>query len=220
MKTIFLLRHGRAEEANELKPDMDRPLTSQGREQIRTLAGKFKSQELTIDLIISSPALRARQTAELFCSTLGIPESRIREEKLLYSGSANKVLQMIGKLPEAKKSVLWVAHNPLLSELASMLLKEWHQKIPVGGLLGLQFGNKAWREKIRNRAILQFFVFPLNDRKKYYHIKLEQSLLGKLNQTCEAALEHFNLKITDSIRRQIAKSNKALAKKILKAQKK
>jgi phosphohistidine phosphatase len=220
MKTIFLLRHGRAEEISEQIPDLDRPLTTQGKEQIRTLAAKIKSQELSIDLIIASPALRARQTAELFCSALGIAESRIQEDKSLYSGSANKILQLIGKLPDTKKSVLLVAHNPQLSEVASMLLKEWQQKIPVGGLLGLQFSNKAWREKIKNRAILQFFVFPLNDRKKYYHIKLEQTLLEKLNQTCESVLDHFNLTLTDSIRRQIIKSNKTLAKKILKAQKK
>jgi len=219
MRTIFLLRHGRAEELNDLMTDMERPLTPQGREQIRTLAGKLKSQEPAIDLVITSPALRARQTAELFCSVLAIPETRVQVENALYGSSVNKVLQLLQKLPKARTSVLLVAHHPLLAELAAALLKQWQQKIPVGGLLGLTFTNKTWTEKLKGRAILQFFVFPLNDQKKYYHIKLEQSLVAKLNQNCEAALEHFNLDITDAIRRQVAKSNKALCKKILKTQK-
>lgn len=219
MKTLFLLRHGRAEELHDLMTDMERPLTAQGREQIRTLAGKLKSQEPTIDLVITSPALRARQTAEMACSVLAIPESRIKVEKALYGSSVNKVLLLLQKLPKTRTSVLLVAHHPLLAELATALLKQWQQKIPVGGLLGLTFNTKTWTEKLKGRAILQFFVFPLNDRKKYYYIKLEQSLLAKLNQSCEAALEHFNLDITDAIRRQVTKSNKALCKKILKAQK-
>ncbi len=69
MIDLFLIRHGIAAEPNEYATDSERPLTSEGIQKTRRVAKRLMELELEFDLILTSPLIRARQTAEILLET-------------------------------------------------------------------------------------------------------------------------------------------------------
>lgn len=114
---LYLIRHGIAEEP-DVKPDSERALTGQGRKQLRTAARSLARAGLTLDVVVTSPLLRARQTAEIFAQALDLGASQVIESaELAPDGNPAKLLK-----DNRWESVALVGHEPYLSELASVLL--------------------------------------------------------------------------------------------------
>lgn len=116
MKTLILVRHGHA--ADETGSDHARALTERGR-----LAVKATADALTrypIDHVLSSSAVRARQTAELLVQCLGLAAPPELDADL-YGASPAAFLRRVGTLGGGCKCVLVVGHNPTISEVATTL---------------------------------------------------------------------------------------------------
>lgn len=113
---IFILRHGKAEDAGHNLADAHRKLTKKGREEIAAVAGWMAAQELRFDLIAASPLVRAQETAGIVADVLGIPEKPETWKVLVPGGDPDTVCREIGKHPE-DFAVLLVGHEPLLSSL-------------------------------------------------------------------------------------------------------
>jgi phosphohistidine phosphatase len=122
-KTILLLRHGHSESDPSLS-DAERPLSGAGRRDARRLGSLLVRLELKIDLVVSSTALRARQTAELAAAGTGAgggsPE--LRAEPRLFENKAEGYLQVLRGLPAGAACVLLVGHNPAIRQAAAALL--------------------------------------------------------------------------------------------------
>lgn len=118
---IFICRHGQAE--SYAASDRERSLTEQGRIDNLKLARLFAEQKPEIDLALCSPYLRAQQTAEDLQSILG--SLRFSEsESLVPESDVQKLLSLLDDLAETSnvESVLLVGHNPLFSDLLSLLV--------------------------------------------------------------------------------------------------
>jgi phosphohistidine phosphatase len=114
---LYLIRHGAAEDPGA-KPDSERALTDQGRKQLRAAARALARTGLELDAIVTSPLLRARQTAEIIAKELGLDASLIAENaELAPGGNPVKLLK-----DTRAENVALVGHEPYLSELASVLL--------------------------------------------------------------------------------------------------
>lgn len=118
---LYLLRHGLAVEPGTpgFERDADRPLIPKGERKIEKIAEAFGALELSFDLILSSPYVRARQTAELVAKTLNLRKKLELSETLTPSGSARKLIDWLNHLQF--QDVLLVGHEPFLSELISLL---------------------------------------------------------------------------------------------------
>ncbi|HTX90176.1 MAG TPA: phosphohistidine phosphatase SixA [Anaerolineales bacterium] len=121
---LYLLRHANAAERNagEYPDDSLRPLTSAGCRKMTRIARALEKMDLKVDLILSSPFLRARETAEIARKTLQLDRDQlVLTDRLLPSGSAKRLIEEIrGKYP--LDNLLLVGHEPDLSELVSLLL--------------------------------------------------------------------------------------------------
>ncbi len=97
---VYLMRHGIAIDHDdpECPPDPERHLTPKGIEKTRTAAHGLRAMKVNPDLVLSSPYLRAMQTAEIACIALDIPVSRIRKTDALLSGASP--LQLVDELIE------------------------------------------------------------------------------------------------------------------------
>ncbi len=116
MKTVYLFRHGDAEE-NNFETDYDRELTEKGRKYSAQLGDYLKESRTEIDLVISSGAPRAKVTAEIAAGAIGYPSEKIGVEKMLYSsGNPEDILSLIICQSPEISSVMLVGHNPLLSD--------------------------------------------------------------------------------------------------------
>jgi len=144
-KEIYLLRHGIA-----LLPgspgheDKDRPLTPEGKVQIREVAKAILAMGVSFDLILSSPYLRAQQTAEIVAETLN-PGFPLKFSKhLVPHGDPEILISEINRIYGSKNKILLVGHEPFLSSLISRLISgNDHCVIEMkkGGLAKLSSGK-------------------------------------------------------------------------------
>ncbi len=119
MHQLHLLRHTKSSWDDDAD-DHERPLNRRGRETARLIGSTLPAAIGTLDLVLCSTALRARETAELALEGYKTaPE--IRYEKALYLAPPEAILRCLRRLDEACGAVMVVGHNPGLHELATAL---------------------------------------------------------------------------------------------------
>lgn len=118
---IFLLRHGRAEDAGPGMSDADRKLTKKGYEEMAAVSHWIASQRMPIDLIASSPFVRAQETAEIVAKALNAQDRLVNWKTLAPGGNPDIVCRQISRHPDYA-SILLVGHEPLLSSLISHII--------------------------------------------------------------------------------------------------
>ena len=120
---LFLLRHGIAVEHGTpgYERDADRPLTPKGERRLGRIADAMDAMGLKFDLILSSPYVRARQTAEIVADALGLKKKLDFSESLTPDGDARALIAALNKLEPKPENVLLVSHEPFLSDLISTL---------------------------------------------------------------------------------------------------
>ena len=133
---LYLIRHGEAEETT--KPDAERDLTQNGKEQVEKLAAKITSTVEAPTLLLSSPFKRAVQTAEAFRDGWDIPLEIV--DWLLPWSEPSQVLEELKNLPQ--QSIALVGHLPCLGLLLGTLVWGLPPKevaLPKAGVCCLSF---------------------------------------------------------------------------------
>ena len=142
---LYIMRHGLAEEPTPKGDDAARKLTEKGTEKIRKAAAGMRVSGLAINTILTSPATRAAETADIVASELGGPKPKTLPE-LSTGASPAAALEALGKqrLPE---SVLIVGHEPTLSRMASLMLTDSSESVGIrlkqGGVIALEFPDRV-----------------------------------------------------------------------------
>jgi phosphohistidine phosphatase len=120
---LYPLRHGIAVASDEPGAEVDsqRPLTSKGIKRMRKASRGLRRLEIPFDAILTSPLVRARQTAEIVAHALGL-ESHLEEiSGLAPESSVDQLISSLARFHE-RDHVLLVGHEPLLSQTAAFLL--------------------------------------------------------------------------------------------------
>ena len=158
---LYFLRHGLAVERGEFDyaNDAARPLTPKGKKQLRAAAAALGAMGLGFDVILSSPLVRARQTAEIIAAELGSKNRPGLADELKPGGTAKKLVQKIRGLKPAPANLLLVGHEPDFSELISRFVTG-----RAGGGFALKKGGLAKLEIVRLRdgkcAVLAWLLTP------------------------------------------------------------
>jgi phosphohistidine phosphatase len=119
---LYLIRHGVAAERGEDYPDDSRrPLTARGAARIRTEAKGLSALEVTFDLIVTSPLVRTKQTAELLADALPGKPAVVTSDALAPAGTPAAVIREVAKHARLARVAL-VGHEPNLGELAAQLI--------------------------------------------------------------------------------------------------
>ena len=121
---LFLLRHGLAVERAEFDFASDglRPLTAKGRQQLRQTCVALRRMKLDFNLILSSPLVRARQTAEIVAAELKLKKRLSFADELKPGGNPKKLVQKIFHQNPTANNILLVGHEPDWSRLLSLLV--------------------------------------------------------------------------------------------------
>jgi len=162
MKTLYLLRHAKSSWALPDQKDYDRPLDERGLQDAPEMAARLRERGIRLDLVVSSPALRALSTARLFCEVLGKTPDCIQENRQIYLAGSPKLQQLISFFDEEADSALLVAHNPALTDLANDLAHAGIDNIPTCGLVTLLLPIDHWAQLQPGVATLQSFDYPKN----------------------------------------------------------
>jgi phosphohistidine phosphatase len=146
---IHILRHGIAVEpsAPGYGNDAERPLIPKGKHQLRQTAAAMKKMGLHFDLILSSPYLRAKQTAEIVAESLKSKKQLKISDALAPDGSPKTLIRQLNELKPAPENVLLVGHEPYLGCLVSLLTTgrvDLMMDFKKGGLCKLEAGKLSY----------------------------------------------------------------------------
>jgi phosphohistidine phosphatase len=119
---IYILRHGIAEEVSATQKDFDRALTDEGQRKVRQIAKAMQALELSFDLIVSSPLVRARETAAIVARAFAAENRLQLSETLAPRGSTRQLVELLHRLAPPWEDVLLVGHEPYLSRWISLMV--------------------------------------------------------------------------------------------------
>ena len=159
---IYILRHAIAAAYHQTRypDDRRRPLTREGREKLRAIARAMRKMDMDIDLILSSPYLRASQTAALAATILRAEKLLKYSEHLSPSGDPKALVRELTKLPVSPKRIVLVGHEPYLGKLISTLVTGSSTGLSLilkkGGLCKMS----ATRLKYGRCATLEWLLTP------------------------------------------------------------
>jgi len=139
---LYLFRHGIAEDAVAGRPDADRKLTDPGKKKVAEVVKAARRAGVEPSLIVSSPYVRAIETAQIAVDGFGYKGDIIRTETLVPHGHPEKVWNELRDYRE-EASILISGHEPLLSHLAAYLLASPALRIEMkkAALLRIDIGN-------------------------------------------------------------------------------
>lgn len=123
-KIIYLVRHGNSDEAIVPQTDFERVLSDKGIDQVTRVGRSLAKKGIGVDCILSSPALRALQTANLIAKLLNIAPNCSATDDRIYQSSLEDLMDIIHALDNKTTSFMLVGHNPALSNLIYFLTTE------------------------------------------------------------------------------------------------
>ena len=159
-KTLYLVRHGKAGWRHHEVNDADRPLKKKGVEESRMMALHLRTKDTFPDLIITSPAKRAVQTARVFSEELGISDKYVQQNISIYSASLEEVLTVILGLDDKYSNVMIIGHDPALANVAGFLTGRVVEKIPTAGIVEITFNTNHWSKVSEDSGNMQFSISP------------------------------------------------------------
>jgi phosphohistidine phosphatase len=159
MKKIIFIRHGKSGWDSPWLSDHDRPLAERGIIDVPHMALRLQKRGLVPDLIVSSTALRAADTARLTAAVFGYPESAIVLEKSLYHASPELLLEVIRSQSEAVQTLVLVGHNPGLTELIQELGCRL-DNLPTAGQYGCTLSDTLWVDFASEKISTEWIDYP------------------------------------------------------------
>ena len=158
MKTLYLLRHAKSSWNDSSLRDFDRPLNDRGREAAEQIGKRLASEELIDPLLICSPALRARETAEIVLQSSNMSAEERFDERI-YEASLRDLTQVISDIPDDKQVAILIGHNPGFEELLAFLTGE-SRPMPTCALAKVKFDVESWGDVRTGEGTLEWFTTP------------------------------------------------------------
>lgn len=156
MKTLVVIRHGKSSWDHPDLKDYHRPLKQRGVNNAFSIASELIKLEVSPDLILSSPAVRALDTAIIVATNLGFPLNMISTESSIYEASVSDLLKALAGIPDEHTTVLFFGHNPGFTGLVNNLQEEPVMNLPTCGTVGIELPISSWSE-IGNATGKQLF---------------------------------------------------------------
>jgi phosphohistidine phosphatase len=160
MKRLYLVRHAKSSWEEPGVSDYDRPLIPKGIKKTRLVIDFLLKRNTTVDLMISSPAVRAYETAKLIAGGLNYPLNGIKTERRIYDGYYDRILDVVYGTSNEVNSLMIFGHNPTITNLANLFLHPGIEMMPTTCVVCISFDTDKWEDLPSTHAIQEFVVFP------------------------------------------------------------
>ncbi len=161
MKRLILVRHAKTEPLTDAENDFSRQLKRRGHKDARMIADHLIGKTMVPDVIISSPAHRALQTARIMAGSFSIPESEIKEVPFIYNGfSLEELAKEIATIAGDKDSVMVVGHNPDIALMSIQFAGDNFFNFPTSATAVIGFTVSEWSQIKAGTGRTEMFVFP------------------------------------------------------------
>jgi phosphohistidine phosphatase len=142
MKTLYLLRHAKSSWDDPSLKDFDRPLNTRGLKAAPKIGAYMLQEKIRPDVVLSSPALRAKQTTHIVCEAAGL-SSLINFDERIYEAGVQRLFEIVTGFEDDIKTAVMVGHNPGFEELLAALTGE-SQRMPTAALACIELRIKKW----------------------------------------------------------------------------
>jgi phosphohistidine phosphatase len=158
MKKLLLLRHAKSSWDDAGLADFDRPLNGRGRKAAPLVGDLMRQRQLRPDLVIASPAARARETVALVLEASGM-KTELRYDERIYEATAGQLLAVINGVENDKQEVMLVGHNPGFENFLEYLTGET-LRVPTAALALIALDADRWNEAGARGGRLEWLVKP------------------------------------------------------------
>lgn len=163
-RRLLMIRHAKSSWKNPLQSDYERPLNDRGERDAPIMGAKLKELNVLPDLIISSTARRAAQTAKKIATAIGYDKEKIKWYDKLYHCIPSVYEEVLYELDKEIHTVFIVSHNPGITEFVNELSPDFEtDNMPTCGIVGAEFELREWNEFSRAEKKVILFEYP----KKY-----------------------------------------------------
>jgi len=143
MKTLCLARHAKAQHDASLS-DAKRALTERGCNDAVRMGQRLRRQGCALDLILTSPALRTRTTAQLLAKEIHYDGNSIGVEKKLYDAGVADIVRIVRGANDRVQTLMLVGHNPGMHEVIEYLTGQKISRFPPAGICIISLSADSW----------------------------------------------------------------------------
>jgi phosphohistidine phosphatase len=159
-KELVLIRHTKSSWKELGMRDFDRPLKKDRISDADVVFKELNRLKLSPDKILCSPAVRTKQTAEIFCTQTGYNFNSIEFDMRLYESSAEEYLEVIHEQEKVVNTLVVFGHNPSVTILAGLFVQNAIYNLPTTGVVWLSFESEDWKISRNTPSLLKHFITP------------------------------------------------------------
>lgn len=159
-KTLLLIRHAKSDWNSPVLKDFDRPLNERGKRDAPLMAKRLLDKKIAIDAFISSPAKRARKTAELFAKEYKRKKDDLIFFDELYLADPKKIYSIISKTEERYNNIAVFSHNNGITDFANTLTDVRVDDMPTCAIFAIKIKEGSWADFERSGKEFWFFDYP------------------------------------------------------------
>ena len=160
MKTLILVRHAKSSWDDPSLNDFERPLNGRGKRDAPMMADRIFDKGVKLDYIVSSPAKRAKKTAEEFARRFSKKGKKLAFKSELYMAGENTFTNVIEGLDNDDDCVAIFSHNPGITDFANSLTDTRLDNIPTCGVFAISVDSKEWNKFSESKKEFLFFDYP------------------------------------------------------------
>jgi phosphohistidine phosphatase len=154
------MRHAKSDWSDSSLADFDRPLNSRGKKAAPFMGNELLKRKKIPDLIISSPANRAKSTAKKVAEAVGY-KNEIQFEKDFYFGYIDEIIEILKRTDNQNNTILIFGHNPTFESLVSVLSENSrYVRMPTAAVASILFEIDDWSALKKNTGKLEWLISP------------------------------------------------------------
>ena len=161
MKTLLLIRHAKSSWDNFSLSDFERPLNERGKTDAPKMGERLRKKGVKIDAFISSPAKRAKKTAEYFIKEFDRDKDEIIFNSSLYDASVSDFNATVKTIDDKYNNVAIFSHNPGITQFANELVSgAGIDNMPTSSVFAVKADVDKWKNFSKAKKEFLFFEYP------------------------------------------------------------
>ncbi len=160
LRTLCFVRHAKSSWDDAMLDDQERPLSIRGERDAPAMATKLKEMNISPDMIVTSPAKRARGTAKAFRKVFELPKTDFITDLSLYDATPDDVVAVVQHLDNTKRCVFIFGHNPTFTFLANRFPGVRIDNVPTCGVFQIKTMVATWDQWTPEISTFIGFYYP------------------------------------------------------------
>ncbi|PLX01414.1 MAG: histidine phosphatase family protein [Marinilabiliales bacterium] len=159
-KSVIIMRHAKSSWEDSSAGDHERGLMDKGIMRTKKVAEFMIVNNINPQLILSSTAKRAVETAKIIADSISYEREKIVLSKKLYLSYTDDVFDELFEVDNNINSVMVFGHNPCFTDLVNMFLKKQIDNLPTSGMAVIEFKTDKWKEIPNSKFSVKHLIFP------------------------------------------------------------